>query len=823
MASGITRIGKKEPLAKRRGTGTRRRWKTIVAAVLLSVLSLIAILLVAFVAIFWRFTRDLPNLEVVVNDIKPPNATEIYSQDGELLGRLRVENRQPVKSLKEIPVHVKDATLAIEDHRFYQHSGVDLKGTVRALWVNVSSRRAAAQGGSTLTQQLVRNLKQFGLTKEKRFERKIREAFIAVRLEQIYTKDEILLHYLNNIYYGRGAYGIDAAAHAFFGLAAKDLNLAQAALLAGLAQRPSDYARSDQRKVAMGRRDEVLAKMLEYQLINNDQYSKAKQDTTKFVPPPKVVRSDFKAPYFVNYVLKQLTKQYGSDFLYSGLKIETTLNYKMQVLADDIIRKGLDKAAGFGANKGALVSIDNRSGYIRAMVGGRNFYVDQFNAVTQGRRQPGSTFKVFDYTAAFDLGQADLNTSFMDEPIPYPNDPEHFVKNYDGKYSYSRISCLSAIQWSKNTIAVQTAKKIGIKAVIDYAHKMGISTEIPPYLPVALGAAAVRPLELASAYSVFPTGGRRFLPLAVVRVTDSNGDVVQENLPSITEPIIKPTTVEMIDKGLEAVVRAGTGTRARGYDESSIVEGARGKTGTTSDNRDAWFAGYTPELTTVIWVASEKKLKDGKIVYNEMPGATGGHLCAPMWHDFMMQAVPEQRRTQVNIPGITVTQAQVDQKSALDPDKKPKKKKIATDKPKPTAGTENPEPTNTEGDETSDPQDPRMSTPDGAPPEANPPPDKPKDPSETKPEKSTDPERTEKDVTSAKNRVRTADNLALNHVAMPSKNSGSQITTVHICTDSGKVATKYCSDTHTKRMSAEKKAALGSCNLHTVPAGEEEQ
>ncbi len=822
MASGITRLGKNAPLAKRRGTGTRRRWKTIVAACLLTFLSIVAILLVAFAAIFWRFTRDLPNLEVVVNDIKPPNATEIYSQDGELLGRLRVENRQPIQSLKELPPYVKDATLAIEDHRFYQHSGIDFKGTMRALWVNVSSGRAAAQGGSTLTQQLVRNLKQFGLTKDKKFERKIREAFIAIRLEQIYTKDQILLHYLNNIYYGRGAYGVDAAAHVFFGKSAKDLSLAQAALLAGLAQRPSDYARSEQRKVAMDRRDDVLTKMLEYGYINDKQISNAKQDLTKFIPPPKQMHSDFKAPYFVNYVLKQLTKQFGADYLYSGLKIETTLNYKMQQWGDSVVRKGLDKSEGIGANKGALVSIDNQSGYIRAMVGGRNFYVDQFNAVTQGRRQPGSTFKVFDYTTAFELGAADLGTTFADEPIAYPNDPEHFVKNYDGKYSYGRISCLSAIQWSKNTIAVQVAKKVGINAVIAMAHKMGITTEIAPYLPIALGATAVRPIDLASAYSVFPTGGRRFLPMSIVRVTDSNGEVVLENLPSITEPILKQSTVEQMDKALQAVVESGTGTRARGYEDIGVVEGARGKTGTTSDNRDAWFAGYTPELTTVIWVASEQK-RNGKITYNEMPGATGGHLCAPMWHDYMMQAIPEQRRTHVNIPGITVTQEQADQKIALDPDKKVKKKAKKDSKPKPATEPDATEPTPVETDDTQE-QDPRMSVPEGAPPEATPPPPtKNRDPdgTEPKPDK-TEPDKADKETASLRTRFRTADSLAPNHIAIPAKNSGAQLTTVRICTDSGRIATRYCADTHKKRVSSEQKASLGVCNLHQVPPGEEE-
>jgi penicillin-binding protein 1A len=788
----------------------RRRWKTFLAVTLLVIESVVAILLVSFTVIFWRFTQQLPSIESMANgiDLNDPVATTIWSHDGVKLGTLRVENRKPLKDISQIPKYVKEATLAIEDHRFYQHPGIDLKGTMRAVWANLSTG-TRGQGGSTLTQQLIRNVKQFGVGKEKKVERKIREAFIAIRLEQLYSKDDLLLLYLNNIYYGRGAYGIEAAAQTFFGTTVSKLTLNQAALLAGMAQRPSDYSRSSQRQVAIERRNEVLNKMLEYGYINDWAFNKAKNDPVKILPRQPQSNFDFKAPHFVTYVLRQLFNKYGTDFVYSGLKIETTLNWKMQEWAQQTLRSGLDRGSSSGANQGALISLDNKTGYIRAMVGGRNFYVDQFNAVTQGRRQPGSTFKIFDYSAAFDKEEATLYSTFRDEPIAYPNDPTKVVKNYSGGYSYGSVSCLTGIQFSKNTTAVKVAQKVGMKTVIAYAKKMGITTKIANVLPSALGASAVRPLDLASAYSVFPNQGKRALPMSIARVLDANGDVLWDNQPLITEGILKQSTVEQMDKALSAVVSGGTGTRANG------VEGARGKTGTTNDNRDAWFAGYTPELTTVIWVASVHKTKGGRVEYHVMPGATGGQLCAPMWKEFMLQAIAEQKLHPINIPGVTVTEEQVAQKTVETQDVERPRQRRRQARPAEEQNAAQP-PAEPEPDEDPTTMDNSKAGETGASRDAEENPGN-RDSNEsdtTSPEPETQPEREPVTANAPRRTTRRSEE--------PARPVKPLTVSARVCTNSGQIATRYCPETRSKKITADQKQGMSSCSLHRVPPGEEE-
>src|SRR5579884_1210775 len=580
--------------APRSRRSTVKKWiKTLFALAFLLVEMVVAIALVVTVVVFYRFTKqDLPGIEAIATDIRTPVPTTIWSQDGVLLGQLEVENRQPV-TLKEVNKNVINATIAIEDHRFYEHGGVDAMGILRAAWADVQKKNTG-QGGSTITQELIRNLPQFGLTKRKLYTRKVREILTAIRVDQLYTKPEILQLYLNNIYYGAGAYGIQAAAETYFGKPANKLDVAEAALLAGIPQRPSAYMPYDHRRSSLKRRDEVLDRMHDYGYITDAQYKHAKAERPRLIARHIHNNFDFKAPYFTTYVLKNLMQRYGSDFVYrGGLRIETTLNWKMQQMAERALKNGIEAASHFGANQGALVCIDNHTGYIRAMVGGRDFRADQYNAVTQGRRQPGSSFKVFDYSAAFDTGAADLYSTYRDVPIPYPHDPEgRVVKNYEGDYTYSRMSCLDAIAQSINTIAVQVAAKVGIHTVIDYAHKMGVTTPLAPYLPTALGASAVRPLDMCSVYSIFPMNGSRCIPMALIRVTDQDSNLLEEHEPQIQAGILKPDTVAQMDKAFQAVVQYGTGYRAHD------VENAHGKTGTTSDNRDCWFDGYTPELTT---------------------------------------------------------------------------------------------------------------------------------------------------------------------------------------------------------------------------------
>jgi penicillin-binding protein 1A len=805
-----------------RRSSLKKRIKTFFALTFLLAESVVAIVLACLLSIFYNYSTKLPKVEDLAVDIRTPVATTIWSQDGVLLGKLDVENRQPI-TLAEMPKNVINATIAIEDHRFYEHSGLDYQGIARAAWADMQgeSRR---QGASTLTQQVVRNLSQFGLTREKTLERKLKEAVYAVRLEQLYSKQEILQLYLNNIYYGGGAYGIQAASQTFFGKSASRLSLAEAALLAGLPQRPSDFTPFDHRKAALRRRNDVLDRMLEYGYITRDQYEEAIAEKPHIMPRRQHKNFDFRAPYFTTYVLNGLYQRYGADYVQSGLRIETTLNYKIQRMAENTLIDGLDHVAGYGANQGAMVSLDNNSGYIRAMVGGRSFHADMFNAVTQGRRQPGSTFKLFDYSAAFDTGTANLHTTYRDFPFPFPNDPKHrVVHNYEPGYTYASITCLDAIRHSLNTIAVQAAHAVGIRTVIQYAKKMGITTELAPYLPTALGASAVRPIDLCSAYSVLPAKGNRYLPMAITRITDADGNMIEEPQPQLQNDILKPETVQQMDTAFEAVVTSGTGTLARGSEANGIVENARGKTGTTSDNRDAWFAGYTPELTTVIWVASVHRSKHG-ITYIQMPGATGGHLCAPIWHDFMLQAVPEQRKFK-----MPTQVASLDSDAEPVSDEKPVKPKTH---PKNEADQTDKAPSNNHPTDITDPDNP--ASPDGTVPGAdgtNTTTDiTPTQPSATDPNglPNLPPSERQGPVAVPPHAVApTPPPLAANpspvttRAATPHPAASPELVTVRICVDSGDLANPYCEVTKTIRVTARQARHMRRCHLHRPPPGEE--
>lgn len=825
--------GRAYPRRARSGVSAKKRIKTVLSLALLAIASALAITLVCVTVLFWRFTNDdLPGLEGIADEIKTPVATTIWSEDGVLLGTLDVQNRQPVE-LEKVPKRMRDATIAIEDHRFYEHSGVDPIGVARAIVVNIRSGNRAAQGGSTLTQQLVRNINQFGISKEKRLGRKVREAFTAIRLEQLYTKNEILSLYLNNIYYGGGAYGVEAASQAYFGKPVAKLDISESALLAGLPQRPRDFTPFEHRKAALKRRDEVLDKMLEYSDITQAEYDHAKRETLHFLKRRPHKNYEFKAPYFVTYVLGKLVKKFGAEHVYSGLKIETTLNWKMQQMAEAALRNGLANNSGLGANQGAIVALDNKTGYIRAMVGGRSFAADQFNAVTQGRRQPGSTFKIFDYSAAFDTGKADLDTSYPDKPIPYPNDPqERVVKNFDGGYSYNNISCLTAIQFSKNTIAVQAAQAAGIKTVIKYAKRMGITTPLAPYLPTALGASAVRPLDLASAYSVIPMQGKRCKPMAWTRVLDANQSVEDDAAPEVIEDIIKPETADSMNKAFHAVVESGTGTMARGSESNGIVEDAAGKTGTTGESRDAWFAGYTPELTAVIWVASVHKRR-GHVTYASMGGATGGHLCAPIWHNFMVGAAPLEKAFKTDAPGIIVDNGRTITAPTV--------KKKTHHRIQPAAQDDNNDDNGDNGDTTApvtkpddNPLDaPAATTDPNADPtgEANPgdsgqPTTAPDTTALPLPEPDNGgdapvkPVKTPKPNTAPRTRAHPPADAPRN-----ARNDGEaaaqELVTVNICNESGHLANSYCPATHPLRVTAAQKRRIGKCRTLRPPPGEE--
>ncbi|CEK19813.1 transglycosylase domain-containing protein [Chthonomonas calidirosea] len=811
-ASGQTKGSLRVSSAMRRSP--RGRIKNLLALLFLMGELVVAALLIVGLAIFYRFSSDLPNVNLLSSQSLIPAATSIWSEDGVLLGTLQQINRKPVP-LNEISPFLKDATIAIEDHRFYHHFGIDIKGILRAAYIDLTGGNPTREGASTLTQQLVRNVGIFGLNHQKSYARKIREALIAMRVEQLYSKDEILDLYLNNVYYGAGAYGVEAAARTYFGKSAADLDLSQAALLAGLPQLPSAYSPFSHPDRAIERRDEVLDAMLRYGYINRAQYEAAKSEQLHFATPPRTRKGyNFKAPYFVWYVLNDLIRRYGLDFVESGLKIQTTLNWKMQQAAEKALEQGLERASYTGANQGCLVCLDNSNGAIRAMVGGRSFLASQFNIVTQGLRQPGSTFKLFDYAAAFDTGKADLNTTFRDEPIVYPNSHKlvHDFENYTGR----SMTCKEAIARSVNTIAVQVAELVGIKTVIAYAHRMGITTPIAPYYPSAIGASAVHPLDLCVAYSVVANNGILRKPMALLRVTDAEGNIVEEHFPQEQDGLLRKSTIDQLNEAFEAVVTEGTGVAARGDDSNGIVPNAHGKTGTTSDFRDAWFAGYTPELTTVIWCG---RVHHGR--YLPMSNGQGGVVCAPIWHDFMIKAVPiEQKYLAALNPAPPAPQpkpaspkpAPQTQPAQLQQPSTPSNNSTSSASPTTAAPTpsapSSPLPSNSQSGGTS-----LNNTGSPIPPT----PTNPSTPNSNdllpSPQNVSTPPATN---------APTPSHLAPNHIAAPPtppKHKSDPMVTVTICVDSHEKATIWCPATITVQMPASQARKLKTCTLHKPPPG----
>jgi penicillin-binding protein 1A len=692
---------------------------------------------------------------------------------------LAAANRRPVK-LDQISKHLIHATIAVEDARFYHHRGVDYLGIVRALIRNLTGGDIRGQGASTITQQLARNIETLGVGRKKVLDRKLREAVLARRIEELFTKDEILELYLNTIYYGNGAYGAEAASQAYFRKPASELTLSQAAYLAGIPQRPVYY--SQNRDAAMARRDVVLGRMVAAGYITPQQRDEAAKEP---IEPHKAVVTGsriYGAPYFVDYVVRELQRLYGPEKARSGLSVYTTLDSRMQNLAEDVIKSGV-RESGY-ANQGCLVSMDNQTGFIRAMVGGVDYDRDQFNIVTQGLRQPGSSFKPIVYTAAIDTGVCDLNSRFRDDPnFPWRGHDKWVPKNYGGRYSYSSVTVRDAIRRSLNTVAVKVAVQTGIDVVIQYARTMGITTDLEPYAPLALGASAVHPMELCVAYSVFANEGKRIQPMGIFRVMERNGLLLDEFSGDKTDTGIQPATMQQMNEALREVVLHGTGTAA-----ASVPE-ARGKTGTTDDNRDAWFAGYTPELSTVVWVAREKR-QGKRVLYLSMPGATGGKLCAPIWRNFMQKAVDLEHEA---------TQREARRKA----EETPPPRKTPEEKAAEQAQSQSEPPANGTDNATQSPSETE--------PGAVEPPPLPPVPSEPIPPSG--PGRSQPSAERSHSATRTEQPPA---PARP--DPGSEIVRVRLCAETGMLATLYCNVTIERNMP--RRDVPPVCRKHRPPPGE---
>ena len=556
--------------------------------------------------------------------ITPNEGTRVISADGLVLARVAEEYREVVP-LEQIPKALQWATVAAEDDTFYQHHGLSPKGIMRAIYQNVRGGRFA-QGGSTITQQLARNVY---LSRRKTLSRKLQEMTLALQLERRYTKDEILSMYLNQVCYGNGAWGVRVAAETYFDKPLGKLTLAEAALLAGLPKRPAGYSPYDYPERALVRRDYVLNRMHRLGYISADQAERAKEEPLKLAKrrPPRGI-SDYRAPYFANYVLRQVVDQFGEALVYrGGLQIQTTLNWQMEATAEKVIRQQIARFRGRHVTEGALVALLPGTGAIKAMVGGVNYRRDQFNVVTQAHRQAGSAFKPFVYTTAIDNGWKPESV-ISDSPVSYGDPPYRWTpKNADGRFR-GRIPLRTALKLSVNVVAVKLAHEVGLQRVIDYAHRMGINEELHPYHSLALGIFGVTPLEMASSFGTIATGGVRVEPYSIERVTDSRGNVLYEHSVS-AKRVLPPETCDTMKSMLADVINSGTGHAAK------LKWYACGKTGTTSDYKDAWFIGFTDDLVAAVWVGNRDNTPMSRIF-----GAT---IPAPTWKAFMSEAVPVLR------------------------------------------------------------------------------------------------------------------------------------------------------------------------------------
>ena len=707
-------------------------------------LFLVSILLITStgIGLWYLWSSNLPYVGSL-KDYNPPIITEIFADDGQIIGQFWDERRILVP-LDEISEHIITAFVAAEDARFFQHSGIDFLSIVRALLKNIKAGRIE-QGGSTITQQVIKSL----LLKNpaRTYKRKVREALLALQIEREFSKKKILYLYLNQIYLGHGLYGVEAASRIYFGKKARELTIAESALLAGLARAPSRDSPTKHLDRAKLRQRYVLERMKTEGFINDKQYQEALRAKLKIQPSKE--RYAQRSPYFLEYVRQAIEGKYGRHALYrGGLKIYTTVNLSMQTAAQDAIKKGLeelerregfrgptervffDEQEGYyrefiervnenpleigaitegivtkidrrkketlvriGDKKGvlplsgmkwarmadpetgylegnledpadvltpgdiitvklmgkakgsahwmlsleqtpetqaALLCLEAKTGYVKAMVGGLDFSTSQFNRAIQARRQPGSAFKPIIYAAALDKVFTPSSV-IIDIPIISPTGEEEKLwkpKNYKEKF-YGRTLFRTGLIKSRNIVTIKILEKIGIRYAIDYARRMGIGSPLSADLSLALGSSGASLIELTRAYSVFANGGILVEPIFITKVVDRDGESLEENQPSFTEAISRETAYVMTDL-LRAVVKEGTGWRVR-----ALKRPAAGKTGTTDDLRDAWFLGFDPTLVTGVWVGYDDRRPMGK-------GETGSRAASPIWLYFMREVLKEK-------------------------------------------------------------------------------------------------------------------------------------------------------------------------------------
>ena len=646
----ILKPNRYQPLRKRRRQikymSTYRKpifWATVLAGVVL--FFLISGLLFGGLAVAF-YSRNLPSpTSLIARDVEL--STKIYDRNGELLYDVHGEKDRVLVKLEDVPLYLRQATIAMEDKNFYRHKGFDIQGIIRSIKFIITGKGLA--GGSTLTQQLIKNAL---LTPERTLTRKIKEFILALQIERRYSKDEILQMYLNEVPYGGQAWGIEAAAQMYFGKKTKDLTLAEAALLAGLPAAPTRYSPYNDPEAAKWRQEQVLRRMVEDGYISQEEAEQAKAEELKFRP----LGANIRAAHFVMYVRQLLAERYGTKMVEEGgLKVITTLDIKMQEQAEHIVYEEVNKAKNLLVGNGALIAMDPKTGQILAMVGSK----DYFDASTDGNvnvvlreRQPGSSIKPVTYVTAFKQGYTPASV-VMDVKTEFPGgegQPPYVPENYDGKFR-GPIQFRYALGNSINVAAVKVLKLVGIPAMLDTAHAMGITTLNEPErygLSLTLGGGEVKLLDMAVVYSTFATGGVRHDPVAILKVEDKDGHILEEWKETPGQRVLSPEHAYLISD-----ILSDNNARLEAFGEWSPLRipgyQVAVKTGTTDDKRDNWTIGYTPNLTVGVWVGNN----DNTPMHPRLAsGITGA---APIWSRAMKTFLPQRPKEDFVRPEGIVT------------------------------------------------------------------------------------------------------------------------------------------------------------------------
>ncbi|XWK91532.1 MAG: transglycosylase domain-containing protein [Phormidium sp.] len=565
--------------------------------------------------------RNLPDVRVL-RTYAPTETSHIYDIKGKWLASIHGEANREVVPLDKISPELKRAVLAIEDSHFYLHHGINPSSIGRALKANWEKGNVV-EGGSTLTMQLVKNV---FLSHKKAFSRKVAEAVMAIRLEQILTKDQILELYLNQVYWGHNNYGIQTAAESYFNKNASELNLAESAMLAGIIQAPEEYSPFVNYKLAKQRQALVLARMRELNWITPQEEAAARKQPLKMGKVTSFQGSQL--PYVTDAVKQELIQKFGRETVQKGgMRVQTTIDIGFQRMAENFIaneHRRLQRR-GLWRTELALAAVDPRTHFVKAMVGGSDYEKSQFNRATQAIRQPGSAFKPFVYYAGFASGRFTPNSTVFDTPVRYRDGVRGYApRNYDNTFA-GPMSIRAAMAVSRNVPAVKMGRAVGLDKVIEICRTLGIKSPMEPVISLPLGAIGLTPMEMAAAYATFANNGWQSDTTFIVQVTDTQNNVILDNTPK-PKLVLDPWAAASTTSIMQSVINGGTGKLA------SIGRPAAGKTGTTSSEKDVWFVGYVPQLSVAVWIGRDDNRRLAS-------GVTGGHYAAPIWRNFMNRAL----------------------------------------------------------------------------------------------------------------------------------------------------------------------------------------